>query len=184
MLIAGFPFYKVLYDQLPVKYQGCAIIILPVWKFAAKHLVIRASRELEVFIPKTVALSADFVSSLFVTVCISTSGSLYLTVAFIIVDLGQSMLEFREVHANANVVLDLHRERRQSREYLTIKKESESSCSIAGMFTPSHYARPSENSKGSRKLRRVCSKWIHKINQIGGIPTKDTSVERVDRTKA
>ncbi|ETP15561.1 hypothetical protein F441_09700 [Phytophthora nicotianae CJ01A1] len=123
MLVAGFPFYKVLYDQLPEKYQGCAIVILPMWKFAAKHLIIRASRELEDFIPETVALSADFVSSLFVTVCVSTSDSLYLTAAFIMADLAQSMLELREVQANANVVVNLHQERRQSRAYLKVKAE-------------------------------------------------------------
>ncbi|KAG6942933.1 hypothetical protein JG687_00018777 [Phytophthora cactorum] len=174
MLIAGFPFYKVLYDQLPVKYQGCAIIILPVWKFAAKHLVIRASRELEVFIPKTVALSADFVSSLFVTVCISTSGSLYLTVAFIIVDLGQSMLEFREVHANANVVLDLHRERRQSREYLTIKKESESSVSDNLMATIIAVTRnPSAFNISSLSSARLRACLPHPITQDQAKTLKD-----------
>ncbi|EEY62004.1 uncharacterized protein PITG_13989 [Phytophthora infestans T30-4] len=105
-----------------------------------------ASRELEDFIPEIVALSADFVSSLFVAVCISTSSSLYLAAGFIIVDVGQSMLEFREVQDNANVLLSLHQERRQSKEYLGIKnpiKASESDSLLTTMLAvtrnPSSY---------------------------------------------
>lgn len=134
MLVAGFPIYKVFYDFVPVTYQGSAVIILTVWKFGAKHFIMRASREWGDLIPENVAFSADFVSSLFVSVCISTSGSRYLTAAFIIVDLGQSLLEFREVRANASVVVNLLRERGRSLNFKNENSADTSNGSLLAMI--------------------------------------------------
>ncbi|GMF24097.1 unnamed protein product [Phytophthora fragariaefolia] len=90
------------------------ILLLPLWKFAAKHLIVKAIRELEDFIPELVAFTVDFFSALFVSACMTTSGSIYLSVMFIVGDVGQSLLEFNEVRANAVTLLQLLRSRRES----------------------------------------------------------------------
>ncbi|POM65507.1 Hypothetical protein PHPALM_18764 [Phytophthora palmivora] len=111
MALAGvYPLYKVLYDLVPIAFRGGALIALPLWKFVAKHFIMYCSRSFEDFLPVIVALTVDLFSALFVSVCISTSGSLYLSVLFIAVDLGQGMLEFREVRGNATTVLKILRE--------------------------------------------------------------------------
>ncbi|KAE9105369.1 hypothetical protein PF010_g13042 [Phytophthora fragariae] len=66
-----------------------------------------ASRGLEDYIPVIVAVTVDFFSALFVSVCISSSGSILLSALLIAVDLGQIMLEFREVKDNSKTVLAL-----------------------------------------------------------------------------
>ncbi|OWZ23649.1 hypothetical protein PHMEG_0001454 [Phytophthora megakarya] len=108
MALAGvYPLYKAVYDLVPAVFRGGALIALPLWKFAAKHFIMYCSRELEDFMPVIVALSVDLFSALFVSVCISTSGSLYLSVLFIATDVGQGLLEFREVRENSMSVLDI-----------------------------------------------------------------------------
>ncbi|KAK1945942.1 hypothetical protein P3T76_002990 [Phytophthora citrophthora] len=104
---AVFPLYKLLYEHVPDNYKAGALIALPVWKFAAKHFMMFPSRQLEDYVPVIIALTVDFFSAMFVSVCISTSSSIYLSVMFIAVDLAQGMLEFREVSANATTVLNL-----------------------------------------------------------------------------
>ncbi|ETP43629.1 hypothetical protein F442_09668 [Phytophthora nicotianae P10297] len=98
-----------MYDLAPVQFRGGALIALPLWKFAAKHFIMWSSREFEDFMPAIVSLSVDLFSALFVSVCISTSGSLYLSVLFIATDVGQTLLEFREVLANATTVVEILR---------------------------------------------------------------------------
>lgn len=61
---------------------------------------------MEDFIPEIIAFSVDFLSALFVSACISASGPIYLSVLFIGADIGQVMLEFREVRANAHTVVN------------------------------------------------------------------------------
>ncbi|GMF24105.1 unnamed protein product [Phytophthora fragariaefolia] len=96
-----YPFYKALYDIIPQTYRGTVLFALPIWKFAAKRFVVHATRDLEDFIPEIVAFSVDFFSALFLSVCMSTSSSIYLTGLFIMTDVGQSFLEFREIRNNA-----------------------------------------------------------------------------------
>ncbi|KAE9336704.1 hypothetical protein PF008_g12890 [Phytophthora fragariae] len=69
--------------------------------------MMEASRGLEDYIPVIVAVTVDFFSALFVSVCISSSGSILLSALLIAVDLGQIMLEFREVKDNSKTVLAL-----------------------------------------------------------------------------
>ncbi|KAG7390143.1 hypothetical protein PHYPSEUDO_008597 [Phytophthora pseudosyringae] len=111
---AVFPLYKLLYESVPDAYKVGALILLPLWKFAAKHYIMWASRELEDFIPVIVALTVDFFSAMFVSVCISSSGSTYLSMLFIAIDVGQTLLEFREVRVNAKTVLELLETRQES----------------------------------------------------------------------
>lgn len=96
-----FPLYKAFYRCVPAEYRGV------VWRLAAKQFVVRSTPEMEDFILGIVATAVDFFSALFVSVCMSTSGSTYLSVLFIAADLGQALLEFREVRMSANAVFDL-----------------------------------------------------------------------------
>ncbi|KAF1783294.1 hypothetical protein GQ600_9607 [Phytophthora cactorum] len=109
-LIGIYPLFKVLYDFIPVAYRGGVILVLPIWRFAAKHFVVYAIRDLEDIIPGSVAFLVDFFSSLFVSVCMSSSGPFYLSFLFIASDLVQIVLEIRELSDNANVLLQLIRQ--------------------------------------------------------------------------
>eukprot|EP00644_Phytophthora_capsici_P002787 jgi/Phyca11/124917/e_gw1.55.157.1 len=104
---AVFPLYKLLYEHVPGNYKAGALIALPVWKFAAKHFMMFSSQRFEDYVPVIISLTVDFFSAMFVSVCISTSSSIYLSLLFIAVDLGQGMLEIREVSDNAKTVLKL-----------------------------------------------------------------------------
>ncbi|ETI38906.1 hypothetical protein F441_15264 [Phytophthora nicotianae CJ01A1] len=117
--IGIFPLCKVLYDFVPVSYRYVVIIVLPLWKFAAKHFIVYATRGLEDIIPESVAFFADFFSSLFVSVCMSSSGPLYLSFLFIIVDLVQLLLETRELKDNANMLLQLIQQQSIDRQNCT-----------------------------------------------------------------
>ncbi|KAG2825077.1 hypothetical protein PC116_g14675 [Phytophthora cactorum] len=127
MALAGvYPLYKVLYDLTPVNFRGGALIALPLWKFAAKHFIMWSARELEDFVPAIVALSVDLFSVLFLSVCISTSGSLYLSLLFIATDVGQTLLEFREVLATSTTVLEILRIQKSSLQEKDSNREDES----------------------------------------------------------
>ncbi|KAG6955214.1 hypothetical protein JG687_00011360 [Phytophthora cactorum] len=93
-LIGVFPLCSVLYDVMARSYRGIVVIILPIWKFAAKRFAVRMIHELEV-VPELVAFSVDFFSALFVSVCMSTSGSFHLAALFIAVDLLFALMKFR-----------------------------------------------------------------------------------------
>ncbi|KAF1789238.1 hypothetical protein GQ600_18370 [Phytophthora cactorum] len=41
-LIGIYPLFKVLYDFIPVAYRGGVILVLPIWRFAAKHFIVYA----------------------------------------------------------------------------------------------------------------------------------------------
>ncbi|KAG3212132.1 hypothetical protein PC129_g16902 [Phytophthora cactorum] len=89
MTLAGvFPFYKALYEFIPAKFRGIVVVILPLWRLAAKNFMVRATRELEDFMPEIVAFTVDFFSALFVSVCMSSSGPINLGVFFIAADIG------------------------------------------------------------------------------------------------
>ncbi|GMF24102.1 unnamed protein product [Phytophthora fragariaefolia] len=115
-LIAIYPLYKVLYNRVPIDYRSIVVFVLPLWKFAAKNFVVNSTRKLVDFMPEMVAFSVDFYGTLFVSVCMYTSGSFYLSAIFILADVGQSLLEVREVHANAKIVLELLQDRRKSQQ--------------------------------------------------------------------
>ncbi|KAG2983187.1 hypothetical protein PC118_g9576 [Phytophthora cactorum] len=66
-LIGIYPLYKVLYSHVPLAYRSIVVIILPIWKFAAKSFVARSSRQLEDYIPELAASSVDFFGTLFVS---------------------------------------------------------------------------------------------------------------------
>ncbi|KAG7390140.1 hypothetical protein PHYPSEUDO_008594 [Phytophthora pseudosyringae] len=121
-LIGVYPLFKVLYSHVPLAYRSIVVIILPIWKFAAKCFVVRSSRQLEDYMPELVAFSVDFFGTLFVSVCMYTSGSIYLSGLFILANLSQSLLEFREVHSNAKIVLELLEDRRATQDCLPRKK--------------------------------------------------------------
>jgi len=122
MLGGLFPFYRLVFDLTPASGRAVVILLLPVWKFAAKHFIVKAIRKLEDFIPELVAFTVDFFSALFVSACMTTSGSLYLSIVFIAADVAQSLLEFNEVRGQARTVLQLLRSRRESRDRSLQKK--------------------------------------------------------------
>eukprot|EP00644_Phytophthora_capsici_P002788 jgi/Phyca11/124954/e_gw1.55.202.1 len=78
--------------------------------------MVKAIRELEDFIPELVAFTVDFFSALFVSACMTTSGSAILSVMFIVSDVAQGLLEFHEVRMNAKVIMNiLHRDPKSKR---------------------------------------------------------------------
>lgn len=116
-----YPLYKALYDLIHPSYRGVVLLVLPMWKFGAKRFVVHATRDLEDFMPELVAFSVDFFSALFLSVCMSTSGSIYLSGLFIAADVGQSLLECREVRNNALTLLQLLDNRRSTKQRLRNK---------------------------------------------------------------
>ncbi|POM75808.1 Hypothetical protein PHPALM_7039 [Phytophthora palmivora] len=106
-LLGIYPLFKVLYDCVPVKYQGLAMLVLPIWKFGAKKFVVLSTRGLEDLIPQIVAFIVDFFSALFVSVCMYSSVSITVTVLIIVLDILQTILELREVRVNAQAVKHL-----------------------------------------------------------------------------
>ncbi|ETM98890.1 hypothetical protein PPTG_24530, partial [Phytophthora nicotianae INRA-310] len=60
------------------------MLLLPLWKFAAKKYVGRTMRELEDYIPQIVGFNVDYFSTLFVSVCMFSSGSVLMTVLAIV----------------------------------------------------------------------------------------------------
>ncbi|EGZ25991.1 hypothetical protein PHYSODRAFT_326944 [Phytophthora sojae] len=92
-LIGVYPIYKVLYSFVPSSYRSVVFV----------------------------AFSVDFFGTLFVSVCMYTSGSLYLSGLFIVADVGQSLLEFREIHANAQLLMGSLQDRRASEIRLRTK---------------------------------------------------------------
>ncbi|ETL39138.1 hypothetical protein L916_09464 [Phytophthora nicotianae] len=165
---AVFPLYKLLYESVPDVYKGGALVVLPLWKFAAKHYIIWASRELEDFIPVIVAMTVDFFSAMFVSVCISSSGSLYLSFLFIAVDVGQTMLEFREVRTNAQTVLDLIENRYGSTASVHYDNENSASDSDTTKLLPKILAitrNPVAFSVTSLKRIRLCACLPHPITK-------------------
>ncbi|KAJ8575177.1 hypothetical protein ON010_g4038 [Phytophthora cinnamomi] len=113
-LIGVYPIYKVVYSLVPAAYDSIVVIILPIWKFAAESYVVHATRELEDCIPEFVAFSVDFFGTLLVSVCMYTSRSLYLSGLFILLHVCRWFVEYRDIKANAKIVRELLRERRNS----------------------------------------------------------------------
>ncbi|GMF14685.1 unnamed protein product [Phytophthora lilii] len=134
-LLNIFPLCKVLYDFVPVAYRSIAVIILPIWRLAAKQYMVRSTRDMEDFIPGIVAMSVDFFSALFVSVCMTTQSSMYLSMLFIAADIGQSVLEFQDVRANAGTVIDLLRDRHASSERLKMSSSKHLSLTSTLKFT-------------------------------------------------
>ncbi|RLN60586.1 hypothetical protein BBJ28_00011502 [Nothophytophthora sp. Chile5] len=113
-----YPFIRVLYDFVPESYHSLfAVLLLPLWRFAAKRFVVRVMGDLEDFIPQGVAFIVDFFSALFLSVCMYNSGSVTMSAMIIGSDIAQTLLEFREVRMNASAVLDLLQERRISEDH-------------------------------------------------------------------
>ncbi|KAE8997520.1 hypothetical protein PF002_g15171 [Phytophthora fragariae] len=111
-LCSAFPAYKLLFERIPVEYRGVAVIILPIWKLASKQFIVSSSRKLEDLMPVLVAFSVDFLSTLFIAACMSASRSVSLTLFFMAVNIGLSLLEFRAMSANGKALLELLDERR------------------------------------------------------------------------
>ncbi|POM77428.1 Hypothetical protein PHPALM_5188 [Phytophthora palmivora] len=132
-LTGVYPLYKVLYDLIPQGYRGAVVIVLPIWKFLAKRFVVSTTRDLEDFMPELVALSVDFFSALFLSVCMTTSGSIYLSVLFIATDVCQCLLEFREVRNNAKTLLQFLDARRVSEG--NIRTKCGSSCEVIELLS-------------------------------------------------
>ncbi|GMF30555.1 unnamed protein product [Phytophthora lilii] len=97
-------------------------------------------RDIEDFLPEIVAFTVDFFSSLFISACMSSSGSLYIPAMFIAVDLVHVMLEFWEVRMNSRVVLKLFQDRRASKDRLPNRTASdlEKNELLALMITEAH----------------------------------------------
>ncbi|KAG7378657.1 hypothetical protein PHYPSEUDO_009787 [Phytophthora pseudosyringae] len=128
-LIVIYPLYKVLYEFVPKHYRAVVVVVLPFWRLAAKQIMVRATREVEDFMPQIVAFYIDFYSTLFISVCMSTSGSMYLSALFITADVAQSLLEIREARANAATLLQLAQDRQASQIYLSHKNSHDSHTS-------------------------------------------------------
>ncbi|KAG3051286.1 hypothetical protein PI125_g26309 [Phytophthora idaei] len=88
-LIAIYPFYKALYDLIPSMYRGVTVMVLPIWRFGAKYFMVNATRNLENFMPQIVTFTVDLYSALFISVCMSSAGSVYLSALIIAADIGQ-----------------------------------------------------------------------------------------------
>ncbi|ETL85945.1 hypothetical protein L917_14573 [Phytophthora nicotianae] len=114
----------VLYDLIPHLYRGVVVFIIPLWKFAAKRFAVRMVHELEDFVPELVAFSVDFFSALFVSVCMSTSGSFHLTGLFITVDILFALVKFRTLHKDEKVIRQLLQDRRHMISSQLTKSES------------------------------------------------------------
>ncbi|KAF4136301.1 hypothetical protein GN958_ATG14473, partial [Phytophthora infestans] len=112
-LIGVYPLCRVLYDSIPRSYRDFVVIIIPIWKFTAKRFAVRMVHELEDFVPELVAFSVDFFSALFVSVCMSTSGSFHLTALFITVDIVFALVKFRNLNKNERVLRQLLQDRRR-----------------------------------------------------------------------
>ncbi|KAF4033012.1 hypothetical protein GN244_ATG15051 [Phytophthora infestans] len=100
-LASMYPFFKVLYTFVPANYQGFVMLLLPVWKFGAQKYVGRAMHELE-----------DFALDLTSTISVhssSPSGSVLVSVLAIVAGMVLSLLEYRELRANASAVYSLLR---------------------------------------------------------------------------
>ncbi|ETP08975.1 hypothetical protein F441_15125 [Phytophthora nicotianae CJ01A1] len=123
-LIGVYPLCRVLYDLIPHLYRGVVIFIIPLWKFAAKRFAVRMVHELEDFVPELVAFSVDFFSALFVSVCMSTSGSFHLTGLFITVDILFALVKFRTLHKDEKVIRQLLQDRRHMISSQLTKSES------------------------------------------------------------
>ncbi|KAL8015660.1 hypothetical protein Plhal710r2_c030g0113311 [Plasmopara halstedii] len=121
-----YPYYKALYDLIPLQYRKFTILMLPIWKFGAKYVVIGATRELEDFMPQLLSFTVDLYSSLLMSVCMSSAGSLFLSSLFIVVDVGQTILKFHELRANAFVVVQLLNQQRLSQGFLQSESSTES----------------------------------------------------------
>ncbi|KAL7688136.1 hypothetical protein Plhal304r1_c020g0072601 [Plasmopara halstedii] len=102
-----YPFCKALHDSLDPTYRKLIVLILPIWKIGAEYIVISATRELEDIIPQTLSFTVDLYSSLFMSVCMSSAGSLLFSISFIVADIGLTLLEFRELRVNAFIVVQL-----------------------------------------------------------------------------
>ncbi|KAG6956476.1 hypothetical protein JG687_00010574 [Phytophthora cactorum] len=63
-LLTIYPLFQVLYGYIPAKYQGFAMLLLPLWKIGAKTFVVRSTREVEDLLPQIVAFVVDFFSAL------------------------------------------------------------------------------------------------------------------------
>ncbi|KAF1791078.1 hypothetical protein GQ600_7084 [Phytophthora cactorum] len=134
-VIAIYPFYKALYDLIPSTYRGVTVMVLPIWRFGAKYFMVNATRDLEDFIPQIVTFTVDLYSALFISVCMSSAGSVYLSALFIAADIGQTFLEFREVRANANVLVSLLHDRQLSRNFSQTSTPSETTDLLAMVLT-------------------------------------------------
>lgn len=108
MVLCGvFPVYKVLYDLIPVTYRGVIVVLLPAWKFAAKHFMVRSTRDFEDVMPVLVTLAVDFLCTIFISVCMSSTQSISSMLLFVAVNIGQSLLEFRAMSANGKALREL-----------------------------------------------------------------------------
>ncbi|EGZ17547.1 hypothetical protein PHYSODRAFT_500573, partial [Phytophthora sojae] len=86
VLIELYPLYKVLCDLAPLDISRVVVVVLPVWRLAAENFIVQSTRQLEDLIPAMVTFSVDLFSMLFVSVCISTSGSIRMSLVVIVID--------------------------------------------------------------------------------------------------
>ncbi|CEG44486.1 uncharacterized protein PHALS_00848 [Plasmopara halstedii] len=106
--VAGlYPLFKAIYDLVPSSYQAFTVVMLSIWKFCARYYVVNATRDLEDVISQTVSFMADLFGSLFISVCMSSASSFYISALFIAADIGQTLLEFHELQTNANILVAL-----------------------------------------------------------------------------
>ncbi|KAE8961768.1 hypothetical protein PF011_g29624 [Phytophthora fragariae] len=88
--------------------------MLTIWKYAAKVFAVRMTRQVEDFIPELVAFSVDFFGSLFISVCMSSSNSFYLTALFLGTDVVHLLVKFREISSHEKKILQMLHNRRQT----------------------------------------------------------------------
>ncbi|KAF1778326.1 hypothetical protein GQ600_26835 [Phytophthora cactorum] len=78
------------------------MLLLPIWKFGAKKYVGRSMREMEDYVPQMVAFNVDYFITLFVSVCMYSSGSMQASAVAILVDVVFTLMEFRDLRSDAN----------------------------------------------------------------------------------
>ncbi|KAJ8575678.1 hypothetical protein ON010_g3536 [Phytophthora cinnamomi] len=156
----AFPIYKLLYQQIPEGYRGVAVVILPIWKFAAKRFMVGNTRRLEDIMPLAVAFCVDFLSTLFIAVF----------------NIGQSLLEFRAMSANGKALFKLLDERRNSRTLIRKKFDSLDTTSLLVIILEAMHNSASLPPKSLKRVRLwACLRYPLTTERLELLHTLDAS---------
>ncbi|KAF1793786.1 hypothetical protein GQ600_25008 [Phytophthora cactorum] len=163
-LIGIYPLFKVLYDFIPVGYRGGVVLVYQ----SGDSLQSTSSSTLPA-IWKTLCQNLWHFCSLFVSVCMSSSGPFYLSFLFIASDLVQIVLEIRELSDNANVLLQLIRQQQAD-------STTKDSCTTNDNIERTPHQAMTRNQNGSKRSVSIVPKLTHvRVSSSSKPPQKSSS---------
>jgi hypothetical protein len=106
-LMIVYPAYTTLFLSVPPTAQKLLVPGLPLMKLVLKKIVARSAHHLTDFLPVTVILLVDVFNSLYMAVCMHSTGSMTTALILMGIDILEAMWSLRRINAGASPTLAL-----------------------------------------------------------------------------